>query len=184
MAGALICILGVILLVYKEGSLSQSHDLWPKISLIVAEASFAFATIQSKAIIDKIKNTAKLNALQLLYGGSGLLLLALLSHEKMTVPSVASGYLILLYFIFVASIFANSLFFWLIKKTNPFFPSTWTYVSPMIAMVMGWLILNEKFGFNGKLGAFFVISGVLLANLALRKKEQTLIEDIKCHEMV
>jgi drug/metabolite transporter (DMT)-like permease len=171
-SGAVICILGVFLLVSGNEPLTTGHNLWPKILMICAEAAFSYATIQSKTMIDKAISPAKFNALQMLYGGILLFLLALITREPLTVPTAISGYFLLIYFVLVASIFANTIFFWLIKKTNPFFPSTWTYVSPMIAVAMGWLFLNEQLGVSGLTGAFLVIFGVILANVAFKRKSR------------
>lgn len=170
-AGVLICVLGVFLLVSQRGSLAQGHSLVPAILIICSEAAFAYAAIQSKSIMNENIAPAQFNALQMLYGGIFLLFLSLLTNEQWSMPTTLSGYVVLIYFILVASIFANSIFFWLIKKTNPFFPSTWAYVSPMIAVVMGFLFLHEELGVNGLAGAFFVIFGVIFANLAIKRNK-------------
>jgi drug/metabolite transporter (DMT)-like permease len=171
LAGAMVCMSGVLLLVLKDFTFTtEMQAVVAKGLVIAAEASFAFGTIRSKVLLEKIGSSFHFNGLQMLYGGVGLLLLAFLKGEKLSVPAVYSGYLILLYFVVVASIVANGIFFVLVKKTNAFFPATWTYVSPMIAMLLGAAILKEKFGLGGVLGAFLVIIGVLLANTSIFKR--------------
>jgi drug/metabolite transporter (DMT)-like permease len=186
--GALLCIAGVILLVIKDFSLTtQAHAVVAKGLIIIGEIAFAYGTIQSKALLEKMEASSKFNALIMLYGGIGLWILALLKGERFSVPAHYAGYLILLYFVIIASIVANGIFFALVKRTNAFFPVTWTYVSPLIAMVLGGVILKEHFGLKGIAGACLVLIGVLLANSRmieeLIKKRKTVssvsIEELK-----
>jgi drug/metabolite transporter (DMT)-like permease len=38
----------------------------------------------------------------------------------------------------------RSIYYWLRKETDPTFPSTWTYVAPVIAKIVGAIFLDEK----------------------------------------
>jgi drug/metabolite transporter (DMT)-like permease len=164
-AGALICMIGVILLVMKDLALTtQFHAAIAKGLMVIAEMAFAYGTIRSKEILAKLKASSRFNALQMLYGGIGLLILALVEGERFSLPTNYNGYLILFYFVVIASIVANGIFFVLVKKTNAFFPATWTYVSPLIAMVLGIAVLKEQVGLTGMLGALLILIGVLFAN--------------------
>ncbi|GAA3314023.1 hypothetical protein GCM10020331_005570 [Ectobacillus funiculus] len=61
---------------------------------------------------------------------------------------------------FFGSIIASGIYYWLVKVTNPLLPSTWTYVSPLIALVVGYLWLNETIHFISFVGAIVVLGGV------------------------
>ncbi|MCK9912948.1 EamA family transporter, partial [Microbacteriaceae bacterium K1510] len=50
----------------------------------------------------------------------------------------------LFYLSVVASIIASTIYYWLVKETNATFPTTWTYVAPVIAMLIGALFLGEQ----------------------------------------
>jgi drug/metabolite transporter (DMT)-like permease len=58
----------------------------------------------------------------------------------------------------------HSLFYWLVAKTNPVFPSTWLYVSPLIALVIGVAFYRETVYWVTALGVIAIIAGVVLAN--------------------
>ena len=74
---------------------------------------------------------------------------------------------ILIYFIFFASILSYGIFYWLIKHTSVFFSSTWTYVSPIIALVLGVIVFNENIGTFGIVGSILILIGTLLSNSEL-----------------
>ena len=52
------------------------------------------------------------------------------------------------------------LFYWLIDNIGSVRSSLVTYVVPVVALVLGWLILGESIGLNVILGAALIISGV------------------------
>ncbi|MGR5864122.1 EamA family transporter [Bacillus cereus] len=79
------------------------------------------------------------------YGGI-LLLIASIIVEQPNVTVLTSWRCTMAYFIsfiFIGSIGGHGLYYWLLSKTNPVFPSTWLYVSPLIAIIVGYIILGE-----------------------------------------
>ncbi|MCX7569834.1 EamA family transporter [Tumebacillus sp. DT12] len=104
------------------------------------------------------------NGLQMTAGGFFLLLLSL-CFEQVT-PSAYSpaAFGALIYLIVIGSVVGYSIFYWLLRVTNTVFPTTWTFVSPVIAMCVGALYMNEKITFAMGLGAVTVISSVVLLN--------------------
>jgi drug/metabolite transporter (DMT)-like permease len=57
-----------------------------------------------------------------------------------------------------------------LKATNAFFPSTWLYISPIIAMGLGALFNREQISVSSLVGSILVISGIVLPNLHKLKK--------------
>jgi drug/metabolite transporter (DMT)-like permease len=76
----------------------------------------------------------------------------------------------LLYLIVFGSIIASGIYYWLVKRINPLFPSTWLYVSPVIALLVGHFLLNEPISPASVAGTLLVIMGVVVTNLDDLKK--------------
>ncbi len=72
------------------------------------------------------------------------------------------------------SLIGSGIYFWLVKKTNPLFPSTWLYVSPMIALWIGAAVLGEPLHASSFGGAVLVLAGVLLTNLRMFRGKRLL----------
>ena len=47
---------------------------------------------------------------------------------------------------------------------GPLIPSTWSYVSPVIALIVGMVVLNETVTTRSWFGAAVVLTGVVLTN--------------------
>jgi drug/metabolite transporter (DMT)-like permease len=58
----------------------------------------------------------------------------------------------------------HTIYYYLVAKTNAFIPSTWLYVSPIIALTIGRFYYGEYFHPIMFLGAFFIIVSLVLIN--------------------
>lgn len=133
--------------------------------ILLSEVAYAWGAIFSKRLLSQGITPMAMNGFQMFFGSLGLLLLSLI-WEPEPLPSAATPTAIgsLLYLILFGSL-ASSLYYWLIKRTNPLFPSTWLYVSPVIALVVGYLVLGEPIYPLSAAGTVLVIAGVVLTNL-------------------
>jgi drug/metabolite transporter (DMT)-like permease len=69
----------------------------------------------------------------------------------------------LLYLIVFGSIVAFTAYTWLLERTSPVFLATHTYVNPIVAVLLGWMLAGESV--NGRValaGAMVVLSVVLV----------------------
>jgi drug/metabolite transporter (DMT)-like permease len=111
---------------------------------------------------------------QMVFGGAGLLLLsAAFERGPLVFTDAPRALWALLYLMVMGSMVAAGIYFWLVKRTGPVFPSTWLYVSPMLALVLGALVLGEPLQASGLSGALLVLTGVLLTNARLLFSRRT-----------
>ena len=132
---------------------------------------FAFASIVfyalGNAIYPRLFNPEDdpvlISALQSFIGGFILLILAVMT-EQIQFPLKAVGPLI--YLTLGGSIIAHSAVLVLIRDAGPVFASSWLYVAPVIATVLGAVFLNESVSPAGTAGIILALSGVFLLDLA------------------
>ncbi|OXM16580.1 DMT family transporter [Paenibacillus herberti] len=160
---------GVVVLMLPN--LSGGNDgLWLTACLLVLLSSFGYAagSLLTRRVLlrNPEQSPIVLNAAQMVVGGAGLLLLSALMERPSSasiawLPATGS----LLYLIAVGSMLGHSLFAWLIKATNAFFPSTWLYVSPVIALSIGAIVFGEQLTLFSICGSLLVLAGVVLPKL-------------------
>ena len=169
--GCIIGFAGVILLMLSDLSISSAADHWwlmRGIAILIGEICYASGALYSQRVIQRLPNVSPiaLNAAQMIYGGLLLLLLSLFTeqvHIKQMLDPNAMGSL--LYLIIVGSMAGHSIFYWLVAKTNPVFPSTWLYVSPIIAMATGSILYHETVTWVSIIGMITIIGGTIVTNL-------------------
>ncbi len=173
LAGIVVGFIGVIMLVTARstGHGAQSAGDWlGAVAIIVAGAFWASGSLYSKYN----PNTASPwmnSAAQMIGGGAGLLVLSLLLGEPFTTrwagvtprSLVALGYLIVF-----GSWIGFSAYIYLLKHCNPSAVSTYAYVNPVIAVLLGWVILGETLSAGMLWGAAVVVAGVVIITLPER----------------
>ncbi|MNB83382.1 putative inner membrane transporter YedA [compost metagenome] len=167
--GCLVGLAGVLLLVLPNLKLNMSL-LWLAgcIVVLIGECAYATGTLYTRTVTARLPEAhpIALNAAQMMYGGAAMLLLSLLTESPPPSAVLASKDAIgsLLYLTVVGSMIGHSLYYWLVAKTDPVFPSTWLYISPPIAVGAGMLFYGEKVALMSAAGVATIILGTMLVN--------------------
>jgi len=172
--GCIIGFIGVLLLVLPNLSMDVS-TLWliGCVAILIGEFAYATGALYSKKVINSMSEVSPIamNAAQMMYGGAMMFILSLFTedvHPAFLLSFQTAGSL--LYLIVIGSMVGHTLFYWLVAKTNPVFPSTWLYISPPIAVGVGVLFYHETVSWITLLGVITIITGTVLVNAgALRQ---------------
>lgn len=107
-----------------------------------------------------------LNAgLQMFFGGLFLLPPSFLFDDYSKLEFNAPVVYTLIYLILVGSIFAYVCFSYAIKKLPVTIVSLYAYINPLVAVFLGWLILDEKFSLQILFAMIVTVSGVYLVSV-------------------
>ncbi|RXT03636.1 DMT family transporter [Ammoniphilus sp. CFH 90114] len=166
--GFFVALTGLYLVLYQDiwSDVSSTESLMAKGAIVLSELFFAYGAIRSKKLLSTGLSPQWFNSIQMGFASLALFLASLLIGERpftftqWTPTSIAS----LLYLAIVASVLASGIYYWLIHVTNPLFPSTWTYVAPIIALSAGSLLMGEAYPVTSLAGTIFVLSGVVIIN--------------------
>jgi len=181
--GCLIGSAGVILLLLPGITINFSH-LWLLgcAAVLLGQVFYSTGAVYSRRVVQQFQDTSPiaLNAAQMIYGGVLLLILSAFTEgihvEGMFTPKAifSLGYLVV-----AGSMIGHTIFYWLIAKTNPVFPSTWLYISPLIALSLGAAIYDEPVSILSVIGGITIIIGIVVVNwdnvktLASRRRNTT-----------
>ncbi|MGM0881654.1 MAG: DMT family transporter [Bacillota bacterium] len=169
LCGCLIGVAGVALLVLPSMPLEVSL-LWLLgcVMILIGEIGYSSGTLYARHVIRRFEHTSPiaLNAVQMMYGGAMLLLLSLFT-ERIRLDSILTVNALgsLLYLTIVGSMLGHSIYYWLVAKTNPVFPATWLYISPIIALFLGALLYDETVSRTMLAGVAAILSGIILVNI-------------------
>ena len=82
------------------------------------------------------------------------------------------AWLSLIYLVIMGSIAGFSAYVWLLNVRPAMQVSTYAYVNPVVAVLLGVLFANEKISFIQILGLIIILGSVLLINMARYRKEK------------
>ena len=119
--------------------------------------------------------------LQMLFGGIFMLPLSGLFDDYSNFKFSSSVLFALSYLIIVGSIIAYLCFTFAIKQLPMTIVSLYAYINPLVAVLLGWIILGEKFSVSICIAMFITIAGVYLVNRGyhLRKEWKAELADEK-----
>jgi len=109
-----------------------------------------------------------------LVGGSLLLIPSFLIGEFNLIPSYSDIDLDLLipylFLIFIGTIIPFAEFYWLLKVSTPPIANTFAYIAPIVAVFLGWAILNESVTYLTIIATVVILLGVALIVRTLNNK--------------
>lgn len=138
------------------------------IALAVASLAWAWGSIWSRE--QDLPSPFMSAAAQMLCGSLWMLATALLTGERMHALPSPAAFGALAYLAVFGSIVGFTAYIWLLHHVRPVLASSYAYVNPPIAVLLGAALANERFGIH-EIGAMAVIvAGVAMVILARGKR--------------
>jgi drug/metabolite transporter (DMT)-like permease len=110
--------------------------------------------------------------MQMIVGGALLLILSLsIGDLGRFDPALLSGrsFAALAYLMIGGSIIGYTAYIWLLKHADTTLASTYAFVNPVVAVLLGWLVAGEQIGTNALAAAAVIIAAVVIITLARPK---------------
>lgn len=165
---------GVVLLIAPWQTGARDIDPWGVLAVVLAAVSWATGSVLT--LTAKLPRSHLLaTAMEMLAGGLLLLLVATLRGEwqlldvaGISVASVAA----ILYLIVFGSLIALSTYIWLLSVCPPSRVSTYTYVNPVVAVFLGWIIAGETLSPRMMVAVVVILGSVVLVALGRLKRKR------------
>ncbi|MBS1920026.1 MAG: EamA family transporter [Bacteroidetes bacterium] len=160
---------GVCIIFYEHFNDFFNSDFRFGILLSIAATwSWAFGTLYTK------KQAASFNpyfslGLQMLISGSLLLTLTKFTGNAIPITAIPwQAWACLAYLILIGSIFTFICYMYALQRLPTEQISIYAYINPIVAIILGWLLLHEKMGPLIGIGGLIALLGVYLVNKAFK----------------
>ena len=169
-AGIAVGLFGVALLVGPAGRVDALG------AAVLLVASFAWAAGSTYARVAPLPSHTFLSAaMQMLTAGAALAVVGAAAGERPAVPSAASlGAFAFL--VVCGSLLAFTAYGWLLRHARSPLVSTYAYVNPAVAVLLGWLLVGEHVGGRELTAGLVILSSVGL--LAVRHERRVAPEPV------
>jgi drug/metabolite transporter (DMT)-like permease len=164
-SGLVLGLIGVALLSTDKSALGGSY--LGAIVILAGTVAWSFGMLYSRKV-EMPRDPIARAALPMFFGSLMLLTTAALMGEFRGLT--ASAFTLkatggLLYLIVFGSIVAFTAYTWLLERTSPVFLATHTYVNPIVAVLLGWLLAGETVNGRVALAGALVVASVVLVSL-------------------
>ncbi|MFZ5815057.1 MAG: DMT family transporter [Bacillota bacterium] len=164
--GVITGIAGVGLVILPQIRSGSPAPLGASALLLLACFFLGLGSVKAREAMEEGIHPLALNAFQMLFGGLGLLLGSLLLESPLRLTMGPASWWALAHLSLAGSVLGFGIFYGLVARTGPLFPSTWTYVAPVIATIAGALVLGEPAGWATVGGLLLVLTGAALTDPA------------------
>jgi drug/metabolite transporter (DMT)-like permease len=172
MTGVVIGLGGIILLIGPGAISKSSVDPIAATVLLGGSLSWSVGTVFGrKAAVPGYPPLT--SAMQLLGGGACLVIVSFVAGEPTRINGDSFSWrsvLALSYLIVFGSIVAFSAYSWLLRVAPPARISTYAYVNPVVAMLLGWLMAGETLSLRTLAAAGVILAGVALITTGISRR--------------
>jgi drug/metabolite transporter (DMT)-like permease len=172
--GMLIGFGGVLTIFYDYlGQLHSKSFVFGVLLALLSTLSWSFGTVYTSK--QKLSTDILFAVgLQMLIAGVVILTVCGLTGKYANLADTGhASWLALAYLIVFGSLLAYSAYVFAISKLPPAQVSIYAYINPIVAVALGWLLLQEKMNTNMALGTAITLSGVWLVNKEFKKTKAT-----------
>lgn len=184
LAGLVPGFVGVALIAWLETSDTERPLPAAMIALLLASAlSWALGSVYAQRRAAHIP-PHDLAGRQLLCGGTGLLMLSALAGgwtdfapQQVTIVSLLG----MLYLALLGSVIGNTAYLWLLDRMSAPIVATYTFVNPVVAVILGVWVLGESITMSSLAGAALVIGSVVALLYVSKTDKPALRSPAKAH---
>ena len=160
--GTAVAIAGVVTIVMHTRSLSgNAHPLY-LLAMVVAVTGWSFGTLVQKRSANR-DTVLSFTCGQMLFGAAFQLLMSLVTNEWPRFDPAAislSGVLAIAYLVVFGSIVGLNCYLWLLTRVAAPKVATYALVNPVVALVLGSVVLDERVTVLAMFAAVLVLLGV------------------------
>jgi drug/metabolite transporter (DMT)-like permease len=165
--GLLLGLAGVGLLVSPGDDPTTGVDLIGAAMLVLAAASWGWGSVISKSA-PLPRSPFLATSMEMITGGILLLVIAAFAGQldgfSLTAISWQAG-LSWIYLVVFGSLVGFTAYIWLLGHTSIAKAGTYAYVNPIVAVLLGWVILGEPITMRTVVATLVILAGVALVNV-------------------
>jgi drug/metabolite transporter (DMT)-like permease len=151
---------------------SNSKYVWSIVLIFVANMGWSFGSVWIKRQNAKTPGNTFVNAgLQMFFGGIFLLTASPIFDDYNTLNWTSSSLWALAYLIIFGSVIAFACFSYALKKLPVTIVSLYAYINPIVAVLLGTLVLNEKFNLRIAVAMLVTVAGIYIVNKGFQLRD-------------
>ena len=117
--------------------------------------------------------------LQITAGGTGGFILSFLFDTHYDIHHSLKGWSAMIYLVCIGSALAFTLYMYALKHLSAAVSSLYTYINPVVAILLGWAVLGESLTPGALVGMAVTIVGVWMVNAGHRRMRRQVLQSLQ-----
>lgn len=161
--GTIIGFTGIYYIFSDDISMDIDEDIWAMLAVLLSSA-LQSATVVVIKKYGKPLNPFTMNLIPVFLAALIMIPAGLLFEDTSMLKFDLNALFSVSYLALFGTVVTFTTYYWLLQRMDMVILSLNTFVSPIIAIFLGWFILSEKFAANDIIGSILALSGLLIAN--------------------
>ncbi len=163
LVGVFLGFAGIVVIFSENLKFHLSDYFWGTLAVLLSAFMQALIAVIIKKY-GKHLNPLSMNFLPLLFSGFIMIITAFVFENssvwKFDYKAIGS----ILFLSFFGTVITFTTYYWLLKRMNIVILSLSSFITPIVAVILGWLILDESLSSHTIFGSSLVLIGILFAN--------------------
>ncbi len=161
--GVILGFSGIVVIFSENLSLDLSQQFLGVLAVLISSAMQAAIGVTIKKYGQHL-NPLSMHLIPLFLAGLILIIASLFLENRLTWDFNFTAVTSIIYLAFFGTLVAFTTYYWLLKRMNIVILSLSSFITPIVAVILGWIILREDFSLQTLVGSAFVLIGILFAN--------------------
>jgi drug/metabolite transporter (DMT)-like permease len=162
--GTILGFSGIVVIFSDAFDLNFTDYLLGMIALVLSGTMQAWIAVSIKKFGHHL-HPLSMNFVPMVIAGISMLLIGFFFEDLTSLKFDEHAILSVIYLAFFGSVVTFTSFYWLLKRVNVVIISLIAFITPIVALILGYLIYDEELSTSYFIGSATVLGGVLWANM-------------------
>ena len=162
--GMIIGFIGIVVIFSEDITNTAAFFVWGMVAIVLSALLQGWIQVVMKKH-GQYLNSFTMNFYPMLIAGVCMLILGFFTENLNYIKFDSKAILSVLYLASFGSMVVFTCWYWLLKRVNVIVLSLITFITPVIALILGIILLKEVFTVSDLIGSFLVLVGLMVATL-------------------
>jgi putative membrane protein PagO len=162
--GMIVGFIGIVVIFSEDITNTAGFFVWGMVAVVLSALMQGWIQVIVKKYGQHL-HSFTMNYYPMLIAGISMLIIGLFTENLDYIKFDSKAILSVLYLAFFGSMIVFTCWYWLLKRVNVIVLSLITFITPVIALILGIILLKEVFTVTDIFGSFLVLVGLIIATL-------------------
>lgn len=160
---------GIVTIFYDGLNINIASYVWGMSAIILSAIMQAGIAVTLKKHGYHL-HPLSMNFIPLIIAGISLVIIGALVEDTSKLIFDSKAFLSIIYLAAFGTVLTFTSYYWLLKRVSVVLLSLVAFITPIVALLIGWILFDEKLSNRVLFGSLLVLIGILIANLRRFKK--------------
>lgn len=160
---------GIVTIFYDGLQVNLSSYIWGMLAIVLSAIMQAGIAVTLKKFGHHL-HPLSMNFVPMLLAGFSLIIVGWRVEDISRLNFDSKAIFSVIYLAAFGTVLTFTSYYWLLKRVSVVLLSLIAFITPIIALIIGWLLFDEKLSMRVMFGSILVLTGLLTANLSTFKR--------------